>query len=485
MRRSNPYASPYSTDPSFEVIGEGLGRALFGDPAARQAQQQAEAERQVAIARAQQARSAAGYDDARTRGVGIQNDASTSLVKLLTEGFAAQPPVKDMSTGGSLDDISLSLGKGAALEDQGILPPPSPIPLSNDERIRGLAPALFGTMGQMQGDKIDPNAVMGGLAALLGSDEFARRGMIAQGKTPGEEFALTPERADDIRSQGYGADYKKATDVAQINNASDIPVAQIRANAGVEGARIRADGTVAAAGVRAGGSDRGTRNNNPGNIKDGPYARSQPGYAGNDGGGFAVFASAAAGSAAQERLLTNSYISKGHDTPRKIIARYAPAGENSPASMNNYAAYVARRLGIGLDDKIPPYSVALLGQAMREFETGKRPSGTTATAKAPASAPAAKPIPKFAKQELEAMADSLANRVMPANIRGNAAKEARWRQIYRSWAGKYYQRTGDVNQVPQLLRAQSSAIVAAYNRVRTDPTAGRVASILKKYDLDD
>lgn len=239
MRQVNPYASPYPTDPTFAIIGEGLGRALFGDPAARQAQQQAEAERQVAIARAQQARSAAGYDDARTRGVGIQNDASSNLVKLLTEGFAAPPPVQDMSTGGSLDDISLSLGKGVALEEQGILPPPPPVPLSNDERIRGLAPALFGYAAQMQGDKVDPNAVVGGLAALFGSDEFARRGMVAQGKTPGEEFALTADRADDIRAQGYGAEYKKATDVATINNASDIPVAQ-----------IRADGTVRAAGVR-------------------------------------------------------------------------------------------------------------------------------------------------------------------------------------------------------------------------------------------
>src|SRR3546814_4614871 len=68
-------------------------------------------------------------------------------------------------------------------------------------------------------------------------------------------------------------------------------------------------------------------------------------------GGFAIFDSAAAGNKAQERLLSGSYLSKGHDTPRKIIARYAPAGENSGASMANYTAYVARRLGIGVDDK--------------------------------------------------------------------------------------------------------------------------------------
>lgn len=248
MRRPNPYASPYPTDPSFEVIGEGLGRALFGDPVAREAQQRAEADREVALARARQARSAAGYDDARTRGVNQQYDASINFAQKLAEGFA---PIPDMSTGGSLDDISLSLGKGVALEEQGILPPPPPVHLSNDERIRGLAPALFGYAAQMQGDKVDPNKIFGGIAAVLGGEELARRGLVAQGHTPGKDFALTPDRADDIRSQGYGADYRQATDVARINNASDIPVAEIRARGGVDAARVRADGTVAAAGVRA------------------------------------------------------------------------------------------------------------------------------------------------------------------------------------------------------------------------------------------
>lgn len=118
------------------------------------------------------------------------------------------------------------------------------------------------------------------------------------------------------------------------------------------------------------GVDRGTRNNNPGNLKDGPFARRQPGYQGADSGGFAVFASPSHGQKAQETLLTGNYLSKGHDTPRKIIARYAPAGENSSASMTNYAAYVARRLGIGVDDKVPAGKAGLLAQAMREFETG-------------------------------------------------------------------------------------------------------------------
>ncbi len=134
---------------------------------------------------------------------------------------------------------------------------------------------------------------------------------------------------------------------------------------------------------RTGGVDRGTRNNNPGNLKDGPFARRQPGYKGADRDGFAVFASPTAGTGAQERLLSANYLAKGYDTPAKVISRYAPAGENSPASMNNYAAYVARRLGIGVNDKVPAGKASLMAKAMREFETGQTVKGAAPTAKGP------------------------------------------------------------------------------------------------------
>jgi hypothetical protein len=126
----------------------------------------------------------------------------------------------------------------------------------------------------------------------------------------------------------------------------------------------------------SGGSASGALRTNPGAIKDGPFARSQPGYTGSSGG-FATFETEAQGKAAQMRLLSQNYIGKGFNTPRKIVERYAPRGpENSDASVNNYAAYVAGKLGIGLDDPVPPNAVPKLAQAMREFETGNR-SGTS------------------------------------------------------------------------------------------------------------
>jgi hypothetical protein len=122
---------------------------------------------------------------------------------------------------------------------------------------------------------------------------------------------------------------------------------------------------------------------NPGAIRDGAFARSQPGYAGVSGG-FATFNTPQAGVAAQENLLRGSYVAKGFNTINKIIDRYSPAGgENAPAAVANYKAYVARRAGIDASAPITAAQVPVVAAAMREFETGQRPTG------APAVAPAA------------------------------------------------------------------------------------------------
>lgn len=56
--------------------------------------------------------------------------------------------------------------------------------------------------------------------------------------------------------------------------------------------------------------------------------------------------------------------------------------------MNNYAAYVARRLGIGVNDKVPAGKASLMAKAMREFETGQTVKGAAPLRKArPASRP--------------------------------------------------------------------------------------------------
>jgi hypothetical protein len=116
------------------------------------------------------------------------------------------------------------------------------------------------------------------------------------------------------------------------------------------------------------GQPRGIRNNNPGNIEDGQFAKSQPGYKGSDGR-FAIFDSPGAGERAAAALVSG-YIGMGVDTPAEIVNRWAPPGENSLESRANYAAHIARTLGIGVNDKVSPAMAAKVVQAQREFENG-------------------------------------------------------------------------------------------------------------------
>jgi hypothetical protein len=119
---------------------------------------------------------------------------------------------------------------------------------------------------------------------------------------------------------------------------------------------------------------------NPGALKDGAFARSQPGYTGASAG-FATFESPAAGAAAQENLLRKAYVGKGVNTINKIINKYAPQGpENSAASVSNYKKYVAQKAGVDINAPISNAQIPAVAQAMREFETGQ-----TGGARAPAA----------------------------------------------------------------------------------------------------
>ncbi len=126
---------------------------------------------------------------------------------------------------------------------------------------------------------------------------------------------------------------------------------------------------------------------NPGALKDGPFARAQPGYAGASGG-FATFNTPAQGVNAQENLLTGSYINKGVNTIDKIVNRYAPPGaENSPASVANYKQYIAQQTGIDPASPISAAQVPAVAKAMREFETGQRAGGNAPAAAVATEAP--------------------------------------------------------------------------------------------------
>lgn len=159
--------------------------------------------------------------------------------------------------------------------------------------------------------------------------------------------------------------------VVDPNTGMAYPAA-VGATGGIPGQRSPAPGAAVGGG---GGGAAAALQTNPGAIKDGAFARSQPGYTGSSGG-FATFNTPQAGISAQENLLRNSYISKGFNTVDKIVNKYAPQGpENSAASVANYKRYIASRAGIDINAPITPAQIPAVAAAMREFETGNRPGG--------------------------------------------------------------------------------------------------------------
>lgn len=110
---------------------------------------------------------------------------------------------------------------------------------------------------------------------------------------------------------------------------------------------------------------RAERNNNPGNIEDGPFARRQYGYVGGDGR-FAKFSSAEAGFAAMENLLRGrGYAGGGRNTIAKIIAKYAPSSENNVGA---YVGAVERATGIDRNTPLSGAQIRAVSRAMARHE---------------------------------------------------------------------------------------------------------------------
>jgi hypothetical protein len=117
------------------------------------------------------------------------------------------------------------------------------------------------------------------------------------------------------------------------------------------------------------------RGNNPGNIVDGDWARSQPGYVGANGR-FAQFDSMASGTAAMSKNL-GSYARQGITTLNALTAKWAPAGDgaNNPAA---YAATISKATGIDPNatiDLSDPATQAKIIPAMARVEQGHAVSG--------------------------------------------------------------------------------------------------------------
>ena len=125
---------------------------------------------------------------------------------------------------------------------------------------------------------------------------------------------------------------------------------------------------------KATGLPRNLRNNNPGNIEYGDFAR-RNGATGSDGR-FAIFPDMKTGENAMANLLM-SYAKGGTNTISSIISKWSPAGENGAANTNSYIANVARATGI---DPNKPLSMGEMAAVQRAMTNQEGMIGAKATA---------------------------------------------------------------------------------------------------------
>ena len=110
---------------------------------------------------------------------------------------------------------------------------------------------------------------------------------------------------------------------------------------------------------------RNLRNNNPGNIEYGDFAR-RMGATGSDGR-FAIFPSMKAGEDAMANLLM-SYMQSGNNTISKIVGKWSPVSENGMAKTTAYINDVAKRTGIDPNKPLGMGELGAVRQAMSQHE---------------------------------------------------------------------------------------------------------------------
>lgn len=166
---------------------------------------------------------------------------------------------------------------------------------------------------------------------------------------------------------------------------------------------------------------RGIRNNNPGNIEDGGFARNLPGYVGSDGR-FARFETPEAGIQAQSRLLDVYANKHGLNTVAGIVGRWAPATDGNNVSA--YAANVAKQMGV--DPTAPlnmsdPNVKAKLAMAMAAHENGRQAFSPETFARGVAGSPAAPSQPSAPPSQMATVNTRITGQQVPVNPDGTAA----------------------------------------------------------------
>lgn len=251
---------------------------------------------------------------------------------------------------------------------------------------------------------------------------------------------VNPSVLNEADRAGFDYNLSLISDLSKVNNASQLEWMRGQLGA-LNSLREQRLGPTTGGG---GGASRSERNNNPGNIEDGDFAKGLPGYKGSDGR-FAIFDTPENGAAAQAALL-QSYGRRGINTVEGIVGRWSPQADptNQAGSTANYVRYVAQRLGVQPGEQLDlsnPQTAARVASAMAEFESGNTRSGALTSAP-PAGRPAAGnvvagasdagPKPATAQSAPAAQTPTKRRAITPESVRGQVGRLDEARQRFAS-----------------------------------------------------
>ena len=190
------------SDPAIAATAQNLGTMIFGNPDDQEARELRRAQAGLARAntiKAQQEAEAARAAATARAGLG-------GVFRNILFDDTAGPPTAE--------------GVG-----------PAPVRVAPDVS-RARAATALGDVAQAYPDKPgNLGDVMRTILALSGDDALARSGMVAGGATPGENFALTPERADAISARDAAESQSQAIAVENIRSGDRRYAADARASA--------------------------------------------------------------------------------------------------------------------------------------------------------------------------------------------------------------------------------------------------------------
>ena len=118
---------------------------------------------------------------------------------------------------------------------------------------------------------------------------------------------------------------------------------------------------------RYGTTPRNVRNNNPGNIKTGDWAKAH-GATGSDAQGFAIFPNAAAGQQALDDLLVSQYYNRGQRSIASIIGGINGQHAYSATDQSAYINFLSKKLGINPNQQLSMAQLHGVAGAIPSFE---------------------------------------------------------------------------------------------------------------------